>query len=153
MKNNWNGINYQKLGKSYLLLLWPLEKWPVFGNNRGGTQITRFLGFLKQSRKSFMSLDIIVGLSCKWESKLLVTESFPTGQEKRGRLLSKEIRVFKEIMKNGHQSERTSGLAPLEQHCQCFLIVLCQKYIIHDSLTPNIGLIIQPGRPINYFWK
>lgn len=76
-------------------------------------------------RRSFMSLDIVVGLSCKWESKLMVIENFATGREQRGHLLSREPRSFKEIMKNGHQSERTWGLAPLELHCQCFPILLC----------------------------
>lgn len=77
-----------------------------------------------------------------------MVENFPTGQEQRRCLLSKAFSTFKEIMKNGHQTERTLGLAPPEQHSQCFLVMLGEKYLIHDFLTPNEGLIMQPGRSI-----
>lgn len=79
-----------------------------------------FFRLYEAIQESFISLDIVVGLSCKWESKSMVIENFPTGQEQRGHLLSRELRSFKEIMKNGHQSQRTLGLAPhramLEMH-------------------------------------
>jgi len=56
----------------------------------------------KAIQENFMSLGIVVGLSCKWQSKSIATEKFPIGQQQRGHLLSRELRSFKEIMKNGH---------------------------------------------------
>lgn len=86
------------------------------------------------NQEGLMLSDIVVGLSCKWERKSVVVENFPTGQEYRGELLSRELKTFKEVMKNGHQGERTLGLAPPEQHCQCCFIMLCWKCIVHDTL-------------------
>lgn len=139
------------MSKSCLLLHWPLEKWSAGKQQRWDVDHTYFR-LSEAIQESFMSSENAVGLSCKQENKSMVTENVPTEQEQKRHLQSRAFRSFKEIMKNGHQSERTSGLSPLEQHCQCFLIMLCYKCLIHDFLTSNIGLM-QPGTPTNYFWK